>query len=77
MPVGIYVVEQPVGESVEEQVQQWKYMTPDVSNRDISCLNETELQFFEHHLPTDCDLWEEVVAHNLSVTMQEYPDEVE
>ena len=55
-----FVAEEEEGETVEEQTRKWKYKKPDVSNRCITNLNSTELNFFEQHLPRDCDLWMEV-----------------
>ena len=70
-PSGIFVAEEEEGETVEEQTRKWKYKKPDVSNRSIINLNATELNFFEQHLPRDCDLWMEVAAHNLMVSEDE------
>ena len=64
-PSGIYVAEQPIGSTVEEQARSWKYNVPVVSTRDICKLNQSELNFLERHLPVDSDLWTEVATFNL------------
>ena len=40
--IGVFVVQRPDGATVEEQVQNWKYEKPDVSQREITCLNKSE-----------------------------------
>ena len=66
-PSGIFVAEQPVGETVEEQSRGWKYIVPDVSDRSTTILNRTETNFLEHYLPRNNETWQEVAAHNLIV----------
>ena len=64
-PSGIYVAEQPVGRTVDEQTQKWKYAVPDVSQRDITGLNSTERNFLERYLPRTSRLWENLATFNL------------
>ena len=69
-PIGIYVAEQPDPSTltVGEQTSEWKYPVPDINQLDlVEELNQTELNFFERHLPRTCDLWERVASHNLTV----------
>ena len=64
-PCGVFVAEQPHGDTVEEQTRSWKYSVPDVSTRDVCALNQSELYFLERYLPVDSDLWESVATFNL------------
>ena len=64
-PTGIFVAEQPVGATVCEQTVGWKYPTPDVSQVEITSLNNTELNFLEVYLPRNSHLWTTVASHNL------------
>ena len=76
-PTGIYVAEQPVGETVEEQARAWKYAAPDVSERDLCLLNHTETNFLERYLPVYSGLWVTVAAHNLSLAEHDFSDIIE
>ena len=64
---GVFVAKQLIGETVDDQLSKWRYDLPDVSSRELTLLNKTELLFLEKYLPVGSEYWEDVASHNLLV----------
>lgn len=67
--IGIYVMEEDIDETIDEQLEKWKYKIPDVSHLDpLTVLLDCELRFLHKNLPRTSELWSIIDQHFVATT---------